>query len=246
MTSDEQCDILLVEYIALFLCVIGVMEMKKYTGRIKAKGFTLIEIIVVISIIGVLMAILVPSLIGYVKRAKKTSDMATAKEIWYNVNQIITEDKGIAWTTPSAPNKVFYSGALESFYSTNGSSYKQIMSGSYKPQWYTKVDEEGNIYHLIPVVTYGPRTNRQWMKIDQEQEAIAYFLNNEASGISDKGLKIKYQPKGQDPDLNTWFVCYRSNDVSQIEVWVGCWKSSDPDFGGSGAPVYRVYPDPTY
>jgi len=222
------------------------MEVKKYTGRIKAKGFTLIEIIVVISVLGVLMAILVPSLLGYVRKARRTSDIATAKEIYNNVVQVISEDKRIAWTTPSAPNNVFYSNAQESFYSTKGSSYKAIMNGSYKAQWFTKVDEEGNIYHLIPVVTYGPRTNRKWLKIEQEQEAIAYYLNNEAAGISDKGLKIKYQPKGQDPDLNTWFVCYRSNDVSQVEIWVGCWKSNDPDYGGSGVPVYRVYPDPTY
>ncbi|MCI1269024.1 MAG: prepilin-type N-terminal cleavage/methylation domain-containing protein [Ruminococcus sp.] len=36
------------------------------------KGFTLIEIIVVIAIIGVLSSILVPSILGYVKRAKET------------------------------------------------------------------------------------------------------------------------------------------------------------------------------
>ena len=41
----------------------------------KKKGFTLIELIVVIAIIGVLATILVPSAIGFVKKSKRTADI---------------------------------------------------------------------------------------------------------------------------------------------------------------------------
>ncbi len=89
----------------------------KKLGKSTKRGFTLVELIVVIVILAVLAAMLVPALIGYVERARREKDYQAASTVYTAAQAAITEayasydlDKGTAgdWTKTSDTNGVVY------------------------------------------------------------------------------------------------------------------------------------------
>ena len=64
--------------------------MKKY-GKSAKKGFTLVELIVVLVILAVLAAMLVPALTGYIKKAREEKEYQAASSVYTAAQALATE-----------------------------------------------------------------------------------------------------------------------------------------------------------
>lgn len=90
----------------------GKIEMEKNISR---KGFTLIELIIVIGVLAVLALILIPSIINYAAQARNAKNDANARELYSKVTA------SLAMSTAPAPTSPIAEGGVScSFTESNG------------------------------------------------------------------------------------------------------------------------------
>ncbi len=89
--------------------------------KIKNKGFTLVELIIVIAIIAVLAAVLAPRYLQYVERARQSNDLQIATNLMRAATVAVADPKSnvpadrvleVLWATGNGPDESHYGGKL--------------------------------------------------------------------------------------------------------------------------------------
>lgn len=189
----------------------------------KNKGFSLVELIIVIAIMAILSAAIVPALIRYINKAKKADDIAAADSIGTMFQAAITEDEFLY----ECMN--YYAGDTIS----DGRDYRVVAYCNPEPQFQTP-------FHLPAQMIPAPLQNS-----GKYADAAASLQSKMSDYLGSDVAPLKFKRQRY---LDQWVICI--DKKSKISVWVGggmgdsnAWIMTDGTLhGNSHKQFYQLWP----
>ncbi len=203
----------------------------------KNKGFSLVELIIVIAVMAILVAVIAPNFIKYIDKSRKSKDIYTADQIARAVD--------IAFVEYPEAHATFQNGtklSLKVSATVDGvteSYYVEVIASS-GTQWTNSVSN-----------CFNGGASGLFIKDKSGTDGFYGVLNREL-GLSTTEMNAAMIPayrKAKEgtlgkkmagfgwEELDRWRICKR-NDNGAMEIWV-----AQPDPWG-GYPVYRLWPTP--
>lgn len=189
-------------------------------------GFSMVEIIVVIAIMAVLIGILTPQYLRYIKRTRKANDLAVAREIGNAYNILTVDDKVVRkWTDCCRI-------AAEADLDGSAKCYYMML--------YADADESSHPFtvrinqaHSADVDGYNETT------------LTAHFQTLFDRSLSEKDVRMKFLSAGE---RDQWIIAVDGSGRYHVFVGTGFtgsqkYISSDGDPEGLSSKCYELWPN---
>lgn len=192
-----------------------------YTSRLMSKGFTLIEIIVVLAVISILVAILTPTVLKFIEEAQEDRALADTRGISAGLNDLIKDtgqfpgnktsksflcgtgdiasDTTATWATSSADCSDLSDHLIvndpdgDGTPDEAGQDYRTSGKRRYRGPYVQSLNEDpwGNAYEVYAATLKGGNTNPTWVISAGPDAIIQTATTNTTLSGDDLGIRIK-------------------------------------------------------
>lgn len=188
---------------------------KKYGSRCENKGFTLVELIVVLVILAILAAILVPALLGYIDKAKDYQDVLNAKNMLTATQTVFTKAYASCDDYKNEKFEKYYKEILKT---ADDDPYMCVI-GIGKPSVYG--DEQNSKYdpHKVYTVYFVG-----YMK-DLDTQPVFYNGSEWSTDYPWAGTsKDEFEVNGQLIDMKFYFIADKYSASKQTKNGMNNWE----------------------